>query len=514
LDANYFIKRKMQMIQKSILLSVILSNLLVAQTLQTNEDATEYKAPRLAGDSLAIKPLTKIKDTEATSAKDIFSKGNIKGLLRYSTQLRDTSYDPVDRNAPAIPNSTQGYSAFGGYLGYETATFYNISAGATFYTAQPLFNNDFFDGTLGGLADGSQGYTALGEAFVKFKTKEHDARIGRREMPDYRFISLSNIRFSPITHQGATYENKMLKDTKFVFAYIDSQKNRNAEDFTGMVRAARVKEQSGNRQIIRGDYNPADFNNPDGEYQGKEKAMYMLGTTLNKDSFSLELWDYYVEDFVNTIYLYGDYNYRINKNLSLSLAGQYAKQDNVGDHVSGNIDSWFYGVKAQLAWKSGTTLFLSHNQVAYNENSYDGGTIFVRWGTPQMFNSFQVQDSELAGTQSYGVGAQFELGHMGIIPNTVIRFRHAYYNMPDKLWDYFAAQDRSETTFDLRYSFTKNDGFGIFTQMKGLSVQFRIAYNDFNTDYNFEQYTQEHGFSFEKVTKDFIDSRLYVDYLF
>jgi hypothetical protein len=499
------------MMKKSILLSMMVSSLLAAQTLKVNEDGTEYKAPRLAGDSLAIKPLKKIQDDEATSVKEMFTKGKVKGLLRYSAQHRDTNYSSVNRYTTASTSDVQGYSAFGGYLGYETAAFYNISAGATFYTAQPLFNNDFFDGTLGGLADGSEGYTALGEAFIKFKTKEHDARIGRREMPDYRFISLSNIRFSPITHQGATYENKILKDTKFVFAYIDSQKNRNAEDFVGMVRAARVKESSNGRQLIRGDYNPADFNT---EYQGEEKAMYMFGTTLNKDSFSLELWDYYVEDFVNTIYLYGDYKYRVNKDLSLSLAGQYAKQDNVGEHVAGNVDSWFYGVKAQAAWKSGTTLFLSHNQVAYNENSYDGGTIFVRWGTPQMFNSFQVQDSELAGTKSYGIGMQFELGHMGIIPNTVIRFRYGYYDMPDNLLDYYAAQDRSETTFDLRYSFTKNDGFGIFTEMKGLSVQFRIAYNDFKTDYDFEQYRQNHGFSFDEVTKNFVDSRVYIDYLF
>jgi hypothetical protein len=269
----------------------------------------------------------------------------------------------------------------------------------------------------------------------------------------------------------------------------------------------------GGRKIIRGDYNPNHYD-PNGEYIGEKKAMYMLGSTLKKETFTLEAWDYYVEDFINTLYLYGDYKYHLNKDLALSLAGQYAKQDNIGDHVAGDVDSWFYGLKAQIAWESGTTLFFSHNQVAYNENSYDGGTIFVRWGTPQMFNSFQVQDSELAGTKSYGVGVQFELGHLGLVPNTVIRFRHAYYNMPDDISDYFAAQDRSETTFDLRYSFSKNDGFGIFSEMQGLSIQFRIAYNDFETDYNFQEYQDEHGFSFEKVTKDFVDTRLYIDYMF
>ena len=36
-------------------------------------------------------------------------------------------------------------------------------------------------------------------------------------------------------------------------------------------------------------------------------------------------------------------------------------------------------------------------------------------------------------------------------------------------------QDRAEATFDLRYSFTRKSGFGIFTDMQGLSIQFRAA---------------------------------------
>ena len=499
---------------KTLFLSTVLATHLFAVSGEINEDKTDYKAPRLAGDSLAIKPLQKIEDKEVNSFLDVFSQGKVKGLLRYSAQHRGSNYNSIERSGTS--EDTQGYSAFGGYLGFETAKIYNISAGVTFYTAQKIFNNDFFDGTLGGLAEDTNGnaesYTALGEAFIKYQDKEHDLRVGRREMPNYRFISLSNIRFSPITHQGITYENKMLNDFNFALAYIDKQKNRNAEDFIGMVRAARVKETSKGRQIIRGDYNTNDYAN--NEYSGSKKAMYMLGTSFKKNNFSVEAWDYYVEDFVNTIYLYSDYNFNINKGLSLTFAGQYAKQDNVGSHVAGNVDSYFYGLKAQAAWKSGTTLFASYNQVDYNENSYDGGTIFVRWGTPQMFNSFQVQDSELAGTKSYGIGLQFELGHMGLIPNTVIRFRHGYYDMPDAISDYFASQDRSETTFDLRYSFTKNDGFGIFTEMKGLSVQFRIAYDNFKTNYDFVQYKQEHNFDFERVTDDFVDTRLYIDYMF
>ena len=196
-----------------------------------------------------------------------------------------------------------------------------------------------------------------------------------------------------------------------------------------------------------------------------------------------------------------------------TLAAQYTNQQDIGSHIAGTIDTWQYGLSAR-AYAGGLSFFGNYNQVAYNENSYDGGTIFVRWGTPQMFNSFQVQDSELAGTKSVGVGLQYDFGRNGLIPGVVMRWRYGSYNMPDDLIMTDARQDRSEATFDLRYSFTRKSGFGIFTEMQGLSLQFRIAYNHYRTDYNFEAYKEIHGYDFESVTKDFIDARLYLDYVF
>ncbi|MEA3371061.1 MAG: OprD family outer membrane porin [Campylobacterota bacterium] len=483
------------------LLTVLSLHLVANSDIKLNEDSTEYKAPRLAGDSLAIKPMQRVDSNDAPK---------IKALLRYSAQHRDTSYHSTQSGNTPIANKTQQYSALGGYLGYETPSLYNISLGATFYTAQNVGNNPDSRIGLGGLNEDdstANSYAVLGEAYIKYAFHEHELMLGRREMPNYRFVSLSNIRFSPYTHEGVTYENTLFEELKINLGYINAQKGRNAEEFEGMVRSARVNENS-----IRGNYSASNYT--DGRYTGESKSMPMIGLLFNKNKLNAELWNYYVEDFVNTLYLYADYNYKINKEASLTLAVQYAKQQDVGESVAGNIDSWFYGLKAQLALKNGITLFSAYNQIAYNENSYDGGTIFVRWGTPQMFNSYQVQDSELAGTKSIGIGAQFELGHMGLVPNTVIRFRYANYDMPDSLTDRDAAQDRSETTFDLRYSFAKNDGFGIFTQMKGLSLQFRVAYDDYKTNYDYSAYMAQHGYGFSEVTDDFVDTRLYLDYIF
>jgi len=512
---------------------LLISQGLVADTKTLNEDGTEFKSPRLAGDSLPIAGFQEKKSTtQVNSIEDAFSMGRVKGLIRYSGQYRDSNLQTIEDSIGTNTSNEkkQQYTAIGGYLGYETAPWYNTSVGATFYTSHALGNNPDDRLGLGGLnEDGgtANAYTALGEAFVKYQTDHNKVMYGRKEMPDYRFISLSNIRMSPFTHEGLTYENTSIKGLQLNLANITRLKDRNSEDFEGMVRSARVQTGcsgagidpltgmcvGGGKALIRGSYDPINYLDG-GNYSGDEKSMTMLGAIYKQDAISIEVWDYYVQDFVNTAYLYTDYTIKPTKDLALTFAGQFASQNNVGDNVAGDINTWFYGLKAQASIDSGMTFFTAYNEVKYDESSYDGGTIFVRWGTPQMFNSFQVQDSELAGTKSYGVGAQFELGKMGLVPNTVIRFRYADYNMPDSLTQTDARQDRSETTFDLRYSFTKNDGFGIFTQMDGLSLQFRAAYDDYDTDYAFEQYAVIHNYDFKSVTDDFWDVRLYIDYIF
>ena len=446
-----------------------------------------------------------------------FTSGEFKALIRYNAMYRDSSLHMLQDGSDPIPDSEkkQQYSAFGGYFGYETAPWFNTTFGATVYTSQPIGNNPDDRRGLGGLyeADGGQdGYTALGELFARWQYGGHRITAGRQEMPAYRMVSMSNIRMTPVTHSGIAYDNTVFDDLKFSIAGINRMKERNDHTFIDMASGARLKDFDRGKQIIRGDYNPDYFK--DGVYVGPKKEMLMAGAIWQPGDFSLEAWNYYIGDFVNSLYLYGDYSISPGEgNWSYTLAAQYTDQSDVGDRVGGDIDTWHWGLKLS-AGRPGMLLFAGYNEVAYNEASYDGGTLFVRWGTPQMFNSFQVQDSELAGTKSWGVGWQYDLGLPGLVRGTVIRFRYADYNMPDDLTMTDARQDRAEATFDLRYSFMRDSGFGIFTEMDGLSIQFRAAWNNYDTSYDFEAYREIHGYEFESVTKDFWDLRLYLDYHF
>jgi hypothetical protein len=470
------------------------------------------------------------KDIAVDTLSDAFKYGTLKGQIRYGMQNRDSNYHILqDAPTDTSENDIQAYSAIGGYIGYETAPLYNISIGTTIYTSNPIGSNPSDEMGLGGLyeADGEQeSYSVVGEAFVKFRKDKQLFKIGRQELADYRFVSLSNVRMTPFTHQGAIYENSIFDGLNINLAYLTSQKARNATEFKDMVRSARVSTgcgevnslgecvEDGSKKTIRGNYNPNDYDSS-GNYVGEDKDMPLIGIKYNKDNYKIEAWDYYVNDFVNTLYLLGEYKIKPSKDWDISLLAQYSNQQDVGGGVAGNIDTGFYGFKVSADYLDGKiNIFSAYNKVDYNEESYDGGSIFVRWGTPQLFNSTQVQDGNLAGTESFGAGVQFDLGALDILDNTVIRFRHAIFDMPDELYMIDARQDRTESTFDLRYSFTKKSGFGIFTQLDGLSIQFRVAYNDFKTDYDLEEYMKIHNYNAFSVTDDFLDARLTVDYIF
>ncbi len=375
-------------------------------------------------------------EAEANSFLDALSNGQVKALFRYSGQYRNSNLHLLqDSSTPDISDEKiQQYSAFGGFVGFETLPWLHTSFGATVYASLPLGNNPADRKGLGGLyeADGGQDpYVALGEVFIRYETDRHLLKIGRQEMPGYRYVSLSNIRMTPITHAGAVYENSVFKKARFKFGAITKMKERNATKFIDMARGARLQETSNGKQLIRGDFDPADYD--DDGYIGDNKEMGMAGMVYRDEKFTFEAWDYYVIDFVNTLYLYGHYGFKLaGSRFIYTVAAQYTNQQDIGSHIAGNIDTSHWGLSLRASGE-GLAWFASYNKVAYNERSYDGGTIFVRWGTPQMFNSFQVQDSELAGTSSWGAGLQYDFGRNGIIPGMVMRWRYGNYNQPDDL---------------------------------------------------------------------------------
>ena len=100
------------------------------------------------------------KTASYNSISEAFAGGQVKAMLRYSGQYRDSNLHLLqDSSTPDISDvKVQQYSAIGGFIGFETASWFHLSVGATVYGAAPLGNNPGNRKGLGGLyeADGGQ----------------------------------------------------------------------------------------------------------------------------------------------------------------------------------------------------------------------------------------------------------------------------------------------------------------------------------------------------------------------
>ena len=104
----------------------------------------------------------------ADNIASAFAEGKAYGNVKYY-------YIETDKDNGAGTTSSAHANSLGGQLGYETATLYGLSLGATFMTTNPFALPNVVDtsiigkdnGVRGG--DAKQGFSVLGEAFVQYR---------------------------------------------------------------------------------------------------------------------------------------------------------------------------------------------------------------------------------------------------------------------------------------------------------------------------------------------------------
>ncbi len=320
---------------------------------------------------------------------------------------------------------------------------------------------------------------------------------------------------SPLTFEGISYENFSLNNTRFIASYLTGMKDKNDEAFLDLAGSSKISETNPKgKQVIRGHYNPNDFN-IEGQYIGSHKSMLLIGAEYQNPNISAVFWSYNIEDFLSANYIMSSWSHFINPTSPLTLALELHKQDDIGDAIAGNINTYLYGLQISQVLNYSIKLFIGLAKVKYDEDSYDGGSLFAPWGSPVFFNSLQIQDGELAGTKFLSLGSFFDLGQLQLLKNSILRIRYGYFDTPDDLNDYDARQQRNEFAIDFRYTLSAPTNFDINATPDGFSLVIRIAYNDYESDYDYQAYENIHsGRSFEEVEDNYLDSRLYLQYAF
>lgn len=429
------------------------------------------------------------------------TEATIKAQLRYFTLQR--SYDELVENPAGIfdlhDKSKKLSNTMGGYFGFESGTLYHFTVGATLYTSQPIFHNPANEGGLQLLKDNQDGYSVLGEAFLKWEYDQTIVKVGRQLLSDYGFLSDFDIRMTPYTYEAAILENRDLENITLRTAYVRGVKTFVSTTYVDFVNASKVlvREETVGRNPIRGDYNPAYYSN--GNYIGPKKDLYLVSAVYQDKNFNLEFWDYYSDDFVNFVYVTGSYIFQTGGVVN-NLGAQLVKQDDVGAHVAGSIDTYLYGIKLTSTYDN-LTFTYTFNNTKYDENSLDGGSIIDMWGGSMVYNSLMYNGSDQGGTTSNAASLQYSYIPYGLS----ILLGAGKFDLPNKITDIFADQDNVEYNIIVDYTPKWN---------KKLQFAIKAAYVDFDTNYNFRAYEDLHGFDMLHAYDDILDLRFIVNYTF
>lgn len=228
-------------------------------------------------------------------------------------------------------------SAFGGKLGIVSDRWHGLSAGATAYMTQELFddeNGDFFG------SDGS-GYVILGEAFVQAKFANTEFKLGRFEF-DSPHADTDDIRMVPNTFSGVLVTNGDIEDMTLYLAHLDRWAGVDTDE-------------------------PEHFK----EMNGDEGITTVGALYQGFDNLGLQAWYYTGSDFADLVYLEAIY-----ETDSFSVGAQFGSQSDDTPDSSGP-DGDVYGFMASYTIDD-FTLMSAYNSVdGVVVNGFGGGPFFT-----------------------------------------------------------------------------------------------------------------------------------------
>ncbi|MEY4505065.1 MAG: hypothetical protein RL154_1362 [Pseudomonadota bacterium] len=369
-------------------------------------------------------------DAYGTGLADAFSKGKVDGQVR---GMYDYQNNQVFGNQPN--NNNSGF-ALGGNLGYTTAPYYGIQAGAKFYTTQVLgassnlnggVNNKgqnipqaslapFVENASSTAGTTPQSYSVLGEAFVQGTYGKTIAKIGRQTL-DTPLAGGDDNYMIPNLFQAGVLINQDIPQTTLVAAYVNGMMGGTTGDshasqslFTGTTYGS-GNAQTGFNSMSRsalGQIVGLPTNLSNGASIGNQPVIALAAVNSSIPFTTAQLWYYNNTDVLNALYFSADIAGEVAKDWKPSLSGQWynlAAQGktktlltNVGNAFPGAVNNLSYsvwGVKGGLSTPIGLTPEVAGNFVQGKNST---AFVFNAWGgVPNYTDMAFVNISNFAG---------------------------------------------------------------------------------------------------------------------
>jgi hypothetical protein len=389
---------------------------------------------------LALALLLSLLFTAAAFAADEEKKasewGTVTGQARlyYFTQRNKTTGDDFD-------NIKESF-ALGGWLKYETPWLMDhFGGGAALYGTMPIsgeLNQRKQGGT--GLLDpaNNEGFAVLGEAYLKARYSETEARVWRQRL-ETPFINSNDSRMLPQSYEAYGFKSSDIDTVQASLYWVDKDKARDSEVFEPMTKMAGLDGTDGGVLMAGVDWTPVD-------------------------DYPTRFWNYYAPDLDNTFFTELKYLFGDPQGVAYELLFQGVDQRSVGEQRAGNYSTGEAGLMGTLKY-AGISLNVGGSIV---DDSYG---IRNSWGNYPFFNNLMSYAFNRAGEKTLLLGVGYDFSRVGF-KGFKADVKAGFGDTPDSGRN--ASPDRNEYDLNTYYDF---DG-----ELKGLSLLGRFSYQDADGD--------------------------------
>lgn len=367
---------------------------------------------------------------------DAFKNGNASGNIRAFWYDGDRDLK-VDRTALTV----------GGILSYQTAPFYGVQANASFFSSNGITSLTQMpeSGQTSNLKSDGSSINVLGEAAMSYTYDDTIVKYGRQRLNTPLTNDYYN-RMLPNSFEALTLENRSIADVTLKGAYITKWKYKDSDHFISPT-----------------------------ENYGFHRDIVMLGGVMKKGRITNEVYDYYVPDVMNALYIQSETPKFLSESSPFNISGslQYLKENGVGDKRIKLSSTYLIGTKLGLHYNdwSLTGLF---TQIGDQSLAGTGGRYAkMGWGGFITYTDLQIDgETENAGAVAYGtvLTHRFDKTLEASLKYLRIDQSDSKQSAPNSLTkDYNPRPDSDEYNLDTTYQPTKE-----------IRLRCRFAYIDYN----------------------------------
>jgi len=419
----------MSNLKKTVLLSVIASSMI------------------MAGGSIA--PVEPVVEAPVPVVEE--SMGTVSGQFR-------AFY--IDRTYSGILENNRNALAVGGWIGYDTAEWNGLSAGAKFYAVEGI---SIHDGTLTSsnydpslYGDDFSDYGFIGEAYLNYKMGNTNLKVGRQKLST-PLAGADDARMLPSLFEAAVLSNTDISDTTLILAHVTRETVGTFANVYGTAGALSLQSGYGLGYKEGTNGNFADMG-VIALGAGTETDGVTVGAAIYKgiEGLNLQAWNYYAHDILNAVYLQADYGWGclLSDSVKMKASAQYINESDVGDALAGSVESDYWAVKlaSNLGALSG---YVAYSQTGDSDGSMNGGIITPWGGMPAFTQGMVTRHMFFADTATTKVAATYNLKELTGLNLKATGYYVSFDIGSANTYKPGVAWTAEESGFDIKYQATK-----------------------------------------------------------